>query len=47
MTSRLPQPYHVYLDLDFINNDVDERRTAPPLGLRGDTQLAFLGRGLL
>ena len=22
MTSRSPQPYHVYLDLDFINNDI-------------------------
>ena len=31
MADRLPQPYHIYLDLDVINNDVESGAKPHPL----------------
>ena len=31
MSDRLPQPYHIYLDLDVINNDVESGAKPHPL----------------
>jgi hypothetical protein len=42
MTSRSPQPYHVYLDLDFINNDVESGAQPHPLVFEETRNSPFL-----
>jgi hypothetical protein len=42
MTGRLPQPYHVYLDLDFINNDVESGAKPHPLVFEETRNSPFL-----